>query len=235
MKFLAVIPARSGSKGLIDKNIKLLKGRPLLEHSILQAINAGIFEDVILSTDSEKYKAIGENSGATVPFLRPSSLSGSKVPTIDVLVHLLDWFNEQKKSYDAICLLQPTSPFRPPKLITKCIERFIESDADSLISVKNVPTEYNPHWVFEKKNDGFLKISTNDEKIIARRQELPPAFIRDGCIYLSKSSVVKSGSLLGKNISYYINSDAPLINIDTPKDFEYAEKFIRENPNWKMH
>jgi N-acylneuraminate cytidylyltransferase len=121
---------------------------------------------------------------------------------LPVIQHALGWLAAQGRHYDAVCLLQPTNPFRPVGFINRAISQFMQSGADTLISVLPVPLEFNPHWVFEPDADGLLKIATGETTIIPRRQELPKAFYRDGSIYLTKTEVLLSkNALLGESIT----------------------------------
>jgi CMP-N-acetylneuraminic acid synthetase len=129
--------------------------------------------------------------------------------------------------YEAVMLLQPTTPFRTYKDINECINKFNNSDSDSLISVREVPHEFNPHWVFEEKSIGFLSIATGEKEIIKRRQDLPRAYYRDGAIYMVNSMVLKEKkTLYGETISYWINKSQEFVNIDTMEDWVKAERII---------
>ena len=228
MSVLCIIPARGGSKGVPRKNIKDLGGIPLIGYSIETALKVEFFKDVIVSTEDEEIKEISLKQGANVPFLRPEHLASDKAPTVDVIVDLVDRLEKEGQFFDAVCLLQPTFPFRDINEVQDAISKFNNQDLDSLISVRQVPDHYNPHWVFEDK-DGCLKISTGEEQIITRRQELPKAFYRDGSLYIVKTSVLKDQhSLYGKKIGYYENNKSVNINIDTLRDWEKAENYLKE-------
>src|SRR5690606_32772404 len=122
--------------------------------------------------------------------------------------------------YDAVCLLQPTTPFRSAGLIDEAIEKFRKGDYDSLISVREVPAEFNPHWIFEEK-DGNLQIANGEKEIISRRQDLPKAFHPDGAIYIIKISVLsEQNSLYGNSIGFIKTTESPYVNIDTKEDWE---------------
>lgn len=229
MKILGIIPARGGSKGVPGKNIKILGGKPLLAYSQEAANDSVLLENCILSTDDPLIADVGRSLGIDVPFLRPSSLALDSSPTLPSLVHALEHFRNNGKYYDAICLLQPTSPFRPKGLVDQAIHKFLESGADSLVTVLPVPDHFNPHWVFEPDSSGFLKISTGEKSLISRRQELPPAYFRDGSIYLSRTEAILSGSLYGNSISFLTNDPDYYINIDTLEDWKKAEDWISEN------
>jgi CMP-N,N'-diacetyllegionaminic acid synthase len=228
MKILALIPARGGSKGVPGKNIKLLNGKPLLAYTSEVALQSAYLAEVILSSDDEQIIETGKKLGITVPFIRPKTLAEDNTPTIDVIIHALEWYLSKNISFDAVCLLQVTSPFRSVAFVDAAIEKFIKSDCDSLVSVLPVPHEYNPHWTFEVNDDGNLKIATGENQIISRRQELPKAFHRDGSIYITKTTVLlKDKSLYGKTTAF-IESDPELyVNIDTIQDWEKAEEMIQ--------
>ncbi len=229
MKILAVIPARSGSKGIPEKNIKLLGKFPLIAYSIKTALKSKLLDKIIVSTDSEKIAKIALQYGAEVPFLRPKELAMDTTPTLPVLEHALHFFLQKNETYDAICLLQPTSPFRTVDFLNQAINKFIELKPDSLVSVREVPHEFNPHWIFEPDKNNFLKISTGDEKIIPRRQDLPKAYYRDGSIYIiNTNTILKKNNLLGNRIAYIETPEnIPYVNLDTPEDWKIAEKIIK--------
>ncbi|SFT40717.1 N-acylneuraminate cytidylyltransferase [Algoriphagus locisalis] len=226
MRILGLIPARGGSKGVPGKNIKILGGKSLLSYTAEAALESRLLSKVALSTDDVGIAAEGKRLGIDLPFLRPDDLAGDKTPTLPVINHALAYYAEQGDEFDAVCLLQPTSPFRPSGFIDRAISKFIELDADSLVSVLEVPDHLNPHWTFLPNENGFLQIATGDIELITRRQELPVAYFRDGSLYLTKSSILRSGSLYGKSLSYLVNDPNYYVNIDTLDDWERAEKWV---------
>lgn len=227
MRILAIIPARGGSKGVPKKNIKLLGKKPLIEYTINDAKNSKLLTEIVVSTDNAEIAIEAEIAGCKPPFIRPVDIAQDKSTSLEVVQHALAFFEKQNIFFDAICLLQPTNPFRDAGFIDKAIEKFINSKADSLVSVLPVPHEYNPHWAFEEEN-GLLKIVTGEQDIITRRQELPNAFHRDGCIYITKVEVVKSGSLYGKSIAYIESNPELYVNIDTMQDWNKAEEMLNK-------
>lgn len=227
MKIIAIIPARGGSKGVPRKNVRLLGNKPLIEYSIDAAIESNVFEKIVVSTDDEEIAIAAEIAGCKPPFIRPTELAQDDSTSISVVLHAINFFEQQNIFFDAVCLLQPTSPFREKGFINKAINVFKETNSDSLISVLPVPHEYNPHWVFEELN-GTLKISTGDETIIPRRQELPKAYHRDGSLYITKTETLKKESFFGKKISYIESNKEFYVNIDTFKDWEMAEKLLEK-------
>lgn len=227
MRILAIIPARGGSKGIPNKNIKLLNGKPLLAYTSEIALKSKHLSEIILSSEDEAIIAVAENLGVPVPFVRPLALAQDNTPTIDVIVHALEWFGKQSVFFDAVCLLQVTSPFRTVDFLDSSIIKFKESGCDSLISVQKVPHQFNPHWTFELHREGTLKIATGEKSIIPRRQELPEAYYRDGSIYITKTEVIlKQNSLYGETITFIESPSEFNINIDTPEDWQKAEELI---------
>ena len=224
MKILAIIPARGGSKGLPGKNSKQLGKQSLISFTINQAFKCNCFTKIIVSTDDDTIATIARSSGAEIPFMRPTALATDTATSISVVQHAVNFFEEKGEYFDAVCLLQPTSPFREIGFINKAISIFSEKKSDSLVSVIRVPDEYNPHWVFEGDEKGFLNIATGEKEIITHRQKLPKAFIRDGSIYLTKVETIKKGSLYGNSISYVESNPELYINIDSASDWEKAEE-----------
>ena len=223
MTILAIIPARSGSKGVPGKSIKILGTKPLLQYTAEAAKKSSLLSDIIISTDSEEIASIARNCGIEVPFIRPAALATDTASSIDLVIHAINFLEQQGRSYDAVCLLQPTNPFRSAGFIDKAIIKFEHIQADSLISVLPVPYEYNPHWTFVPTGDDSLKIATGEQEIIKRRQDLPPAYIRDGSIYLTKTSVIKQQhSFYGNRIGYIESDPMFYINIDNPADWVNA-------------
>lgn len=228
MKILAIIPARGGSKGVPGKNTKLLGNKPLIGYTIEQTIVSNSFSKIIVSTDDIAIAKIAIDFGAEVPFIRPAELATDTASSIVVVQHAIDFLESQNEFFDAICLLQPTSPFREKGFISKAITTFLTTNSDALVSVLPVPHEYNPHWVFEADKNGMLQIATGEKEIIKRRQDLPKAFIRDGAIYLSKVSVIKQGTFYGEKLSYFESNPNFYVNIDTMEDWIKAEQKLAE-------
>lgn len=227
MKILGIIPARGGSKGVPNKNTKLLGNKPLLQYTSEVALKSKLLSKVILSSDDDSIIQVAKDLGLEVPFKRPDNLARDTSPTLPVILHALSFFEEQGEFYDAVCLLQVTNPFRSLTFLENSIKTFIDKNTDSLISVLEVPHEYNPHWTFKIDNQECLRISTGEKEIIARRQELPKTYHRDGSIYLTKTSVLKEQkSLFGERISYIESSRDKHVNIDTMEDWKKAEEMI---------
>ncbi len=228
MKILGIIPARGGSKGVPGKNIKLLGGNPLLSYTSKSAFDAKLLSKIIVSTDCENIANVARQNNIDVPFLRPNELATDFSSSIEVVQHAIEYFEKQGEFYDAVCLLQPTSPFRAKGFIDLAIQKFINDEADALVSVLPVPHEFNPHWVFEPNVDGYLSLATGETEIIKRRQDLPKSYFRDGSIYLTKTSFIKKGTFYGEKLSFIENESKFYVNIDTMYDWDKAENLLPE-------
>lgn len=223
MKILGVITARGGSKGVPGKNIKLLGEHSLLSYTAKAANQSKLLYKTILSTDDAAIIEVAKKDQIEVPFIRPSELANDTATSISVVQHALAHMESIGEFYEAVCLLQPTSPFREKGFIDAAIQKFIAEDADALVSVLPVPHEYNPHWVFEPNSSGFLKIATGENTIISRRQDLPKSYFRDGSVYITKTALLKKGSFYGEKLSFMESNPDFYVNIDTLKDWEIAE------------
>jgi len=228
LKILGIIPARGGSKGIPGKNIKSLAGKPLIAYTVESIQESKLLTNAILSSDDEAIISIAKELGLKVPFIRPAELASDHSPTLPVILHALDFFSSQGEYFDAVCLLQTTTPFRTKGMIDLAIKKMIETDADALVSVLPVPHEYNPHWIFEPDASGWLKIATGEEKIIPRRPELPATYFRDGAIYITKTSVLlKNESLYGQKLTFILGDQARYVNLDTLEDWRKAELLVQ--------
>lgn len=222
-KILAIIPARSGSKGLKDKNIKMMNGKPLIAYTIEAAQNSKIFEDIIISTDSEKYAEIAKKYGGSVPYLRDKKLANDNAKSSDVI---LDILNRVEKKYDSFILLQPTSPLRTEKNIIEAYEIYLEKKANSVVSVCEM--EHSPLWANilteERRMDSFLKgIAVN-----RNRQELEIYYRINGALYIANVEYFKKYQDFYYKDSYaYIMEKENSIDIDDELDFKIAEHLIK--------
>jgi CMP-N-acetylneuraminic acid synthetase len=227
MRILGIIPARGHSKGIPRKNIRLLVGKPLLQYTAEAALGSKRLARVILSTEDKEIAEVGRNCGLEVPFLRPPELACDDTPTLPVLQHVVRALEDAGDRHDAICLLQPTSPLRQSCDIDACISLFIETGADSVVTMLPVPAVHNPHWVYFRGPDGFLRLSTGEESPIPRRQMLPPAFHREGSVYVIRRNVLmEKNSLYGSKIAGYPMDPTRSVNIDTLEDWVRAEALV---------
>ncbi len=227
MRVLGLIPARGGSKGVPRKNVRLLGGRPLLAWTAEAALAARTLTRVVLSTDDGEVAAVGRRFGLDVPFMRAGELARDATPTLPVVQDALRRLAATGDHYDAVCLLQPTSPFRRSDDIDACVALFDSEAADAVLSVLPVPAEYHPHWTYLLAPDGGLRLSTGDATPIPRRQALPPAFHRDGAVYVSRCAVVmQQDSLYGARVLGYTMDPERSVNIDSPDDWARAEAIV---------
>lgn len=228
LKVIGIIPARGGSKGVPRKNIRLLAGKSLLAYSVESSLAAKRLDHVILSTDDLEIAETGRSLGVDVPFIRPAELSDDKAPTFPVVIHAVRHMEGFGMHFDAVCLLQPTNPFRTAKDIDACVELLETTGADSVVSVLRVPDQYNPNWVYWQNDRGEMTLSTGESSPVARRQDLPPAFHRDGTIYVTRRSVLyECGNLYGERVQGYELDPARSVNIDTIDDWDLAEKMLK--------
>ena len=182
---------------------------------------------MILSTEDEKIAECGRQCGIDVPFPRPQELARDETPMLPVVEHAIRFMEATGERFDALCLLQPTNPLRKREDIDGCIELLIESGADAVVTVLPVPSEHNPHWVYFKDKAGNLRLSTGEPAPIPRRQELPPAFHREGSVYVTRRDVlIDQGSFYGSRLLGFPIDPARSMNIDTLDDWHRAEKLI---------
>jgi len=228
---IAIIPARSGSKGVPGKNIKLLGEIPLFAFSIIAAKMMPSVSRVIVSTDSEEYAEIAKEYGAEVPFLRPNEISGDKSTDFDLFLHALNWFKENENLIPEFILhLRPTTPLRNPKIMEDAIKLFNENKniATSLRSGHSAP-ESPYKWFLKDDNNYFmgLRDDLTPEKVNLPRQSFPSVYIPDGYIDILKSSVILStGTLHGDKMLVF---ESPFcVEVDTKDDFEYLEFQIKK-------
>lgn len=223
---IAIIPARSGSKGVPGKNIKLLGGIPLFAFSIIAAKMMPSVSRVIVSTDSEEYAQIAIEYGAEVPFLRPNEISGDKSTDFDLFLHALNWFKENENLIPEYILhLRATTPLRNPQIMDEAVKLFFENKnlASSLRSGHSAPE--SPYKWFLKDDNNYFKGLRDDltpEKVNLPRQSFPSVYIPDGYIDILKSSVIlDSGTLHGDKMLVF---ESPFcVEVDTKDDFEYLE------------
>ncbi|MFT6814181.1 MAG: CMP-N,N'-diacetyllegionaminic acid synthase [Sphingobacteriales bacterium] len=217
---IAVIPARSGSKGLPGKNIKSLKGKPLIAYTIEAALNSKLITDVILSTDSYEIEKIAIKFGAKSPFLRPAHLASDKALSIDNYIHLIGELNKTKEEkIENFVVLQPTSPLRTAEDIDSAINLFNEKKADSVISYTQEKHPISWHKYVNQENK-FQDIFNDDAK---NRQDYRPSYYPNGAIYIFKTKLINSKKYYSENSYAYIMNHLNSVDIDTIEDFEYVE------------
>lgn len=227
MNVLAIIPARSGSKGIKDKNIKMLGNDHLINYTIKAALNSKLISDVVVSTDSKKIQEIALKSGAQVPFIRPKSLAEDSTPSYPVVIHATELMQKKlRKSYEIIVMLQPTTPFRTAIHIDEALNKLIDSQYTSVVSVVKVGG-YHPLRMKRIVNDSLINYVDNGYEDMRPRQELPSVYIRNGGIYGGfTQEIIKYKSLVTQECLAYEMGERESINIDSILDFVSAEYFI---------
>lgn len=213
---LVIIPARGGSKRLPDKNIKLLDGIPLIQHSIEYALQAGSHVDkIVVTTDSNTIAQIAMDCGIEV-IKRPEQLSGDHEPVISAMQHTLDYLPD---AYENVILLQPTNPLRPKLLLKEALEVFKNTNADSLMTVNLLKEK------FGKINEN--KFVPENYVMGQRSQDLPQLYKENGLLYITKVSEIKKGTILAEN-NYALITDHPFaeVDIDDLVDFKFAQLML---------
>ncbi|MBT2282010.1 acylneuraminate cytidylyltransferase family protein [Paenibacillus polymyxa] len=226
-KCLAVIPARGGSKGLLQKNIRSLGGNPLIEYTIEAALKSGCMDGVLVSTDNDEIARIAKLAGADVPFLRPVELATDEAASIDVLKHAVHFYElKQNHHFQYIMLLQPTSPLRNDYDIREAYQLFITHKADSLQSITLADTH---PYLLREWNQGIIQPYLKDQAGNLRRQELPELYMLNGAIYIIKRDLLMIENLMvGPNNIGYIMPKERSVDIDDEMDLKWAE-FLMQN------
>jgi len=228
MKIIAFIPARKGSKRVADKNIRLLGGKPLIAWTIEAALATGLDMDVVVSTDSPEIAAVAKHYCAQVPFLRPEQLAGDTTPTFDVLEYTLDALKTAGKDYDAVVLLQPTSPLRKSIHITEAMKLLEQPDVRSVVSVSELdyPVEWSMMLPEDRRMDGY--VIQNEQALRTRSQDFPKRYRLNGAVYCAKTADIlqHKSFYMRQGTSAYIMDKMFAVDIDDSFDFEYAEFLI---------
>ena len=227
MKILVIIPARGGSKGIPHKNIKPLNGKPLIYYTIDCARAICDDADICVSTDDDEIIKVVEDYGLKVPFKRPDELATDTAGTYEVLLHALNYYEQQGKHYDAVILLQNTSPFRTAEHVKEALKLYT-SDVEMVVSVKECAA--NPYYcVFEEDANGFLHVCKGDGNIF-RRQDAPKVYEYNGAIYIMNAETLKTTHMhkMQKRVKYVMD-DASSFDLDTMWDWQMAEMMAKKN------
>ncbi len=228
MRAIGLIPARGGSKGIPQKNITLLAGKPLIAWTC-EASKKSKLAETFLSTDDSTIATVTEKYGVGAPFMRPAEFSGDQAPMIDVLKHFCEWLESQKIGCDTLVLLQPTSPLRTSQHIDQALDIFEKSGADSLVSVVELPHTMHPLSVLKKSAEGFLENYSQDGSKVLRRQDKPTLWARNGpAIVMTTPALILSGRLYGDRLVPYVMSRADSVDIDDLDDLEWAEFLMKK-------
>jgi CMP-N-acetylneuraminic acid synthetase len=229
MKILAIIPARGGSKSVPRKNIAVIAGKPLLAYTVDEALKVSAITDLVVSTDDEEIGAVARSLGAQVPFLRPIELATDHAQSAPVLKHcLLHMETLCGAPYDAVLMLQPTSPLRSAAHIERAIEMMCNCACDSVVSVVSVEGNH-PFRMKRLVGDRLINYIEQGFEDMRPRQVLPAVYIRNGAIYLSRRDVVaKWDRIVGEHCLGFEMSLEDSVNIDDRLDFKMAELMLQE-------
>ena len=226
-KILCIIPARSGSQGLKDKNIKKIKGKTLIEIACTVARKSKIFEDVIVSTDSPSYLKNVKKLVSNSEYLRPKKLARKNTTDLEVIQYEMKRYSKiLKKDYDFVCILQPTSPLRTIEHLIQCLNNIKKSNYDALWTVSRIDRKFNSIKQLVLDND-ILKYHHPHGSQFTSRQNLEDTYIRNGVAYFySFDAIYKYKNVLPKKSGYLIIKDR-IVNIDTKEDFDLAKKYFK--------
>ena len=221
---IAIVPARSGSKGILNKNIRDLNGRPLMDYTIKAALESDCFDRVIVSTDCEEIADVAINCGAEVPFLRSKELASDTARTIDAVLEVLAKLQE---NYKVCCLLQVTAPLRSVEDIQESLKLFEKSEKDALVSVCKFE-EPHPYKLKVIKDGNLLPLLSGTESETPR-QLLPQCYNLNGAIYLNKVDFLKrSKTFFSERTEPFVMPSERSVNIDTPLDLVLAEALLNK-------
>jgi CMP-N,N'-diacetyllegionaminic acid synthase len=226
--FVAMIPARGGSKQTPQKNIATLGGKPLIAWTIEAARASSRIDRVIVTTDYRNIAEVSQDYGAEVPFIRPKELARDDTPGIEPIIHALRWCGENEKYHpDCVMVLQPTSPLRTVGDIDAAISLLEEKDADSVISV--TPAKDHPWWVKKVDDRGRLSDFLVQNETTTYRQKLPAVYRLNGAVYLARRNVLLEKRTWYAEKTYaYIMPEERSLDIDTPWDLYLANLILRD-------
>ena len=225
-RILGVIPARAGSKTIPLKNIAMVAGKPLIAYTIEAALSTDLLERTIVSTDSEEIAEVSRSIGAEVPFIRPSELARDDTSRLATVLHAVEWL-EQKEQYSPqiVVTLQPTSPLRTAEDIEAAIALAVSRSADAVVSVS--PVHDHPYWTKQIDPTGQLIDYMPNTAHFYRRQDLPPVFVLNGAIFLSRRETISERSREQFQTYAYVMPSERSLDIDTPWDLRLADLILR--------
>lgn len=227
---IALIPARSGSKRVPDKNIRPLAGHPLIAYSIAAALDSGVFAAVVVSTDSERYAAIARHYGAEVPFMRPAEIAGDTSPDIEWVEYTLRRLAEGGRRYDCFSILRPTSPFRRPETIRRAWAQFLaEPGVDSLRAVEKCSQHPGKMWVVRgRRMLPLLPIGPAEQPWHSSQYPaLPEVYVQNASLEIAWTRVVFEGrTIAGHTVMPFFTQGHEGFDVNRPYDWELAERLV---------
>jgi len=223
MSVVGIILARGGSKRLPGKNVRPLLGKPLIGYSIEAAHGARALSRTIVSTDDAEIARHAAECGAEVPFLRPAELATDDAVITDALSHAVDWLENTGTTVDAVVILQATSPLRRSQHIDEAVELFRKTGADTVAAVSRAAT--HPYWCWNAQGD-LLQPFFSTAHMYMPRNELPPAVIDNGALWVVRRELLRNGEIYGEKVAGYLMEASDAIDIDHLSDFEAAERLL---------
>ncbi len=228
---VALIPARSGSKRVPNKNIRTLSGHPVIAYTVTAALQSSIFAAVIVSTDSEEYAEVARSYGAEVPFLRPEAISGDLSPDIEWVTHSLNALRAEGREFDCFSILRPTSPFRLPETIQRARAKFLSvAGADSLRAVEKCSEHPGKMWVVHgDRMVPLLPMGPKEQPWHSTPyQALPEVYVQNASLEIAWTRVVFDGrTIAGDIVVPFFTEGYEGFDVNRPYDWEYAEELIR--------
>jgi len=234
MKKIALIPARSGSRRIPHKNVKVLNNHPLIAYTISAALDSGVFQDVVCVTDDEEYANIARHYGAKVPHLRPAETATSTSPDIEWVKWILAELASNNHSYDYFSILRPTSPFRTPATIQRAWKLFSsDPEAHSLRAVTPCTEHPGKMWnVTGNRMTPFIQQTINGVSWHSSQYaSLPTVYVQDASLEIARTSAVSQfNSISGEIIIPFISNDKEGFDINTEDDWVLCEHYVQQNP-----
>jgi len=225
---------RGGSKGVLNKNVRELNGKPLMAYTIEQAKESGLFEHIVVSTDSEEIAETAQNLGAEAWFLRPPEMATDEAPKLPVIRHaFLESESHYGQQFDVLVDLDVTSPLRLVEDIKDAYDQFRDEDADILITAS--PARKNPYFNMVEKVNGRVNIVKRLDKSPVRRQDAPQVYDANASIYIWKrEALLDNDTLITEKTSLYVMPEERSVDIDTELDWDFVE-FILSKRMGKRH
>lgn len=225
MKTIASICARGGSVGVPGKNIRVLQGKPLIAHTVEQALSVKSIDAVYVSTDSPEIAEVARQHGALVPYLRPAELATSNAAKVPVIQHLCDWVSANAGGFDRVVDLDPTSPLRTIDDIEACLS-LLDADTDAVIT--GFESEKNPYFnMVEQKADGNIGLVCQPDGMVVARQQAPHVYSMNASIYVWHRHTLSKGLWSGR-LKLHVMPRERSIDIDSPLDFAIVEMLMKQ-------